>query len=164
MPADDEEAFRTLPSHYDHCFGCGSRHPTGLHLVMEGAGEGEGSRVRGWFLVSEHHQGAPGLAHGGVVSSAVDEGMGFLLWLLATPAVTAHLEVDFRRPVPVGSRLELEGWVDRLDGRKIHTSMRGTLEGELMFEARAMYLRVELEHFQPYLDRAGMRVERPYNP
>jgi hypothetical protein len=33
-----------------------------------------------------------------------------------------------------------------------------------MFEARAMYLRVELEHFQPYLDRAGMTVERPYNP
>jgi acyl-coenzyme A thioesterase PaaI-like protein len=159
-----EHTIRLGAEDYDHCFGCGREHPAGLHLVMEGAGSEASSRVRGWFLVTEHHQGAPGLAHGGVISAAVDEGMGFLLWLLATPAVTAHLEVTFRRPVPVGSRLELEGGVDRLEGRKIYTSMTGTIDGEVMFEASAMYLRVAMEHFQPYLDRAGMKVERPYNP
>ena len=33
--------------------------------------------------------------------TALDEALGALNWLLLVPAVTARLEVDFRRPVPV---------------------------------------------------------------
>ena len=129
------------------------------------SGADEDLRVRGSFTVTEHHQGAPGLAHGGVISAAVDEGMGFLLWLVQSPAVTAHLEVDFRRPLPVGSRLELEGRVDRTDGRKIFASMQGRLDGEVVVEAKALYLKVDVEHFVPYAQRIGERVaDRPYNP
>ena len=70
------DGFRPLPSHYDRCFGCGRDHPTGLHLQMWGLDDE--LRVRGSFTVTEHHQGAPGLAHGGVISAAVDEGMGYV--------------------------------------------------------------------------------------
>lgn len=118
--------------------------------------------VRGSFLVTEHHQGAPGLAHGGVIAAAVDEAMGFLLWLLATPAVTAHMEVDYRRPVPVGSRLDLEGEVERVEGRKIFARMTGRIDGEVAVEARALFVKVGVDHFQPY--QGAERVERPYNP
>jgi acyl-coenzyme A thioesterase PaaI-like protein len=132
-------------------------------MRMEGADEG--LRVRGWFKVTEHHQGAPGLAHGGVISAAVDEGMGYLLWLVGSPAVTANLQVDFRRPVPVGSRLELDGRVDQVRGRKIWASMEGRVDGEVAVEARALYLKVDLEHFLPHARRMGERLaERPYNP
>jgi acyl-coenzyme A thioesterase PaaI-like protein len=157
------DGFRELPSHYDHCFGCGRDHPTGLHLEMWGFDDE--LRVRGSFTVTEHHQGAPGLAHGGVISAAVDEGMGYLLWLVGSPAVTAHLEVDFRRPVPVGSRLELEARVDRQDERKIWAKLEGRVDGEVTVEARALYLMVGLEHFAPHAERMGERLaERPYNP
>ncbi len=122
-------------------------------------------RVRGSFTVTEHHQGAPGLAHGGVISAAVDEGMGYLLWLVQSPAVTAHLEIDYRRPVPVGSRLELDGRVDEMRGRKIYASMEGTVDGETAVEAKALYLKVGVEHFVPHAERVGERIaERPYNP
>jgi acyl-coenzyme A thioesterase PaaI-like protein len=100
-----------------------------------------------------------------VISAAVDEGMGYLLWLVGSPAVTAHLEVDFRRPVPVGSRLELEARVDRQDERKIWASLEGRVDGEVTVEARALYLMVGLEHFAPHAERMGERLaERPYNP
>lgn len=152
-------AFRPLPSHYDHCFGCGREHPTGLHLRMEG----EGREVRGSFTVTAHHQGAPMLAHGGVVASAMDEGMGYLLWLLQTPAVTGRLEIDYRRPVPVGTTLQLRGTLEKVEGRKIHTRMTGTLpDGTVAVEARAVYVQVGLDHFQPYLREE--RFENPYNP
>lgn len=161
MATEPTEEFRPLPSHYHRCFGCGPEHPAGLHLTMEGAGQ----RVRGSFLVTEHHQGAPGLAHGGVVAAAVDEGMGFLLWLLRTPAVTAHLELDYRKPVPVGTRLELEAEVERVEGRKIHARLVGRVDGEVAVEAKALYLMVGLEHFEPYIRELGEPVERPtYNP
>ena len=56
-----------IPSHFGHCFGCGELHPTGLHLV---AYAGEGLDVSAQFTVTENHQGAPGLAHGGLLSLA----------------------------------------------------------------------------------------------
>ncbi len=152
---------RPLSSHYDRCFGCGRSHPTGLHLEMSGGGD----RVRGSFLVTEHHQGAPGLAHGGVISAAVDEGMGFVLWLLETPAVTARLEVNFRRPVPVGSRLDLEGHIEKVEGRKIFARMTGHVDGELAVDAQALFLKVGVEHFAPHAERIGVDFrERTYNP
>jgi acyl-coenzyme A thioesterase PaaI-like protein len=161
--ATEPSDFRPLPSHYDHCFGCGRDHPTGLHMEM--SGDDGALRVEGSFVVTEHHQGAPGLAHGGVISAAVDEGMGYLLWLVQSPAVTAHIEVDYRQPVPVGSRLELDGRVDRIEGRKIWASMEGRVDGEVAVEARALYLKVGLEHFVPHAERMGERMsDRPYNP
>jgi acyl-CoA thioesterase FadM len=82
-----------------------------------------------------------------------------------SPAVTAHLEIDYRRPLPVGSRLELEGRVDRTDGRKIYASMEGRVEGQVVVEAKALYLKVGVEHFIPHAQRIGERMaDRPYNP
>lgn len=134
-----------------------------MHMEMYA---GEGLRVHGSFLVTEHHQGAPGLAHGGVIAAAVDEAMGFLLWLIAHPAVTAHLEVDYRKPVPVGAHLELEGEATEVDDRKIHARMTGRIDGEVAVEARALFLKVGVEHFQPHAARFGAEVGkmRTYNP
>lgn len=161
MTAEAGEAFRPLPSHYEHCFGCGREHPTGLHLQMEGSAE----TVRGSFEVTEHHQGAPGLAHGGVIAAALDEGMGYLLWLVGSPAVTARLEVDYARPVPVGTPLALEGWIERVEGRRIATAMIGRIDGRIAVRARALYLKVGVEHFVEHAQRMGQRMgDHPYNP
>jgi len=149
-----------LPSHYRSCFGCGEDHPTGLHMQVRGRKD----RVEGSFEVTEHHQGAPGLAHGGVIAAAVDEVMGFLIYLLAAPAVTVHLEVNFRKPVPVGSRLDLETHVDRIDGRKVYSTLTGRVDGTVHVEASSIYLKVEYGHFAPYLKRSGEKLDRPYNP
>ena len=78
-----------IPSHFGHCFGCGHLHPTGLHLV---AYSGEGANITATFTVTENHQGAPGLAHGGLLSLAFDEALGKLMWLIRSPAVTGRLE------------------------------------------------------------------------
>jgi len=158
-PISDEELV-PLPSHYRKCFGCGEDHPTGLHMKVRGSKD----RVEGSFLVTEHHQGAPGLAHGGVIAAAVDEAMGFLIYLLAAPAVTVHLEVDYRKPVPVGSVLQLETHIDRIDGRKVYATLTGRVDGKVHVEASSIYLRVEVGHFMPYLKRSGEKLEHPYNP
>ncbi len=136
-----------IPSHYRWCFGCGIDHPTGLHMAITA---GEGLTVSGIFRVTEHHQGAPGLAHGGVLSTALDEILGSLNWLLASPAVTGRLECDFRRPVPVGVDLVVAAEVAGVKGRRVYTRAIGRLgepDGPVAVRAAAIFVQVSLQHF-----------------
>lgn len=139
-----------IPSHYRWCFGCGNEHPTGLHLRITA---GDGLSVLGVVAVSEHHQGAPGLAHGGLLGAAFDEVLGTLNWLLGDPVVTARLETDFLRPVPVGSELHIHARVTGVLGRKVYTEAEGHLgsaDGEIAVRATALFLQVPIEHFTSF--------------
>ncbi|MFJ8939768.1 PaaI family thioesterase [Streptomyces sp. NPDC102365] len=136
-----------LGAHYDRCFGCGGGQPHGLHLE---ARAGDGVRITAEFTVQGAHQGAPGLAHGGVLASALDETLGSLNWLLRTIAVTGRLETDFVRPVPVGTVLHLEAEVTAVAGRKIYSSATGRIggpEGPVAVRADALFIEVKVDHF-----------------
>ena len=136
-----------IPSHFAHCFGCGEKHPTGLHLV---AHVGNGMDITAEFVVSENHQGAPGLAHGGLLSLAFDEALGKLMWLLRAPAVTARLETDFIKPVPMGSKLFITAEIKGQVNRKVYCSAVGRLnspDGDIAVRAAALYVIVPMTHF-----------------
>lgn len=136
-----------LGAHYDGCFGCGGDQPHGLHLQ---ARAGEGVRITAEFTVQSAHQGAPGLAHGGVLATALDETLGSLNWLLRTIAVTGRLETDFVRPVPVGTTLHLEAEVTAVAGRKIYSTATGRVggpDGPVAVRADALFVEVEVDHF-----------------
>ncbi len=136
-----------IPSHFGHCFGCGELHPTGLHLVAYAS---EGLDITAKFTVNENHQGAPGLAHGGLLSLAFDEALGKLMWLLRAPAVTGRLETDFIKPVPMGSTLHITAEITGQVNRKVYTSAIGRLnspDGEIAVRAAALYIVVPMDHF-----------------
>ena len=153
-----------IPSHYGHCFGCGDLHPTGLHLV---AHVGEGATITAEFTVTENHQGAPGLAHGGLLSLAFDEALGKLMWLLRAPAVTARLETDFLKPVPMGSTLHITAKITGQVNRKVYSSAEGRLDtpdGPLAVRAAALFVIVPMDHFlnnapKEYLDHIAKSPE-----
>jgi len=136
-----------IPSHFGHCFGCGDLHPTGLHFT---AVAGENLDLTGNFTVTENHQGAPGLAYGGLLSLAFDEALGKLMWLIRTPAVTGRLETDFLMPVPMGRTLYIDAHITGQSGRKIYTQAVGRLDsptGEVAVMAAALFISVPMEHF-----------------
>ncbi len=155
----------TLPAHYARCFGCGDEHETGLHLQVTVR---EGVALDAVFVVGDAHQGAPGLAHGGVLAAAFDEALGFLLWLLRTPGVTGRLETDFLRPVPVGTALHIAARCTGIDGRKISTEAEGRLggvDGEVAVRAKGLFIAVPLTHFTRH-GRPEQRARHAgeYNP
>lgn len=136
-----------IPSHFGHCFGCGELHPTGLHLV---AHAGAGADLTAEFTVTENHQGAPGLAHGGLLSLAFDEALGKLMWLIRAPAVTARLETDFLKPVPIGTTIHITARITGQVNRKVYTAAEGRFagaDGEIAIKAAALFVIVPMSHF-----------------
>ncbi|HEV2636920.1 MAG TPA: PaaI family thioesterase [Actinocrinis sp.] len=136
-----------LGPHYAHCFGCGDHLPNGLHLQVFA---GQGVDVSARFEVTEAHQGAPGLAHGGLLACAFDEALGSVNWLLRVPAVTGRLETDYLRPVPVGSVVHITARCVAVAGRKVYLRAEGRIngpDGELAARAAALFVQVKLTHF-----------------
>lgn len=133
-----------LPPHQPNCMGCGHENSAGIGLRMRRDGE----VIRGEVTFDRRHEGAPGFAHGGAISTALDDALGFVLLLLERPAVTARLEVDFRRPAFLGRRYEVEAWAEAINGRKL--SLAAVLRDErsgIVAEASGLFLGVEAEHF-----------------
>jgi acyl-coenzyme A thioesterase PaaI-like protein len=153
-----------VASHYRWCVGCGADHPAGLHMRVVA---GEGMTMESRLEVGEFHQGAPGLAHGGIIATAMDEAMGVLNRLLLVPAVTVHLEVDYVRPVPVGSVLHIRTSIVGHVGRKIYTAGSARLddpEGPEAVNSAALFLQVPLDHFVEHGNTALIEAaikERP---
>ncbi len=90
------------------CFGCGPGNPHGLQVRTT-------VRAEGWVgadvELSAHFQGGPGIAHGGIQATVLDEVMGFAVHAavddtdLEMAIVTVELSLRYRRPAPVEAPL-----------------------------------------------------------
>ena len=94
-----------------------------------------------------HHQGGPGIAHGGIVGAALDEACGLLATWHRFPAVTARIAIRYRRPAPINRPLQVTARVDADRGRRIEISAELRDGDELLAEADGAFLHVPLEHF-----------------
>lgn len=82
--------------------------------------------------------GFPGLMHGGISASLLDESMGNILDLngalrkearaFTTPNVTGGLDIKYLKPVPTNAVLYIRAIVEEMDGRK--TKIRGEIKNE----------------------------------
>jgi uncharacterized protein (TIGR00369 family) len=94
------------------CFLCGRDNPVGLKMVWEN--HPEDGEIRGTVTVPEHFNGYPGIVHGGIVASILDETAGRAVLLEGEPddlMVTAKMEVTYRRPTPTSTPLLVVGHV-----------------------------------------------------
>lgn len=135
-----------LPRHYAGCFACGDLEG-GLRMRFRVV---EPLTVESVVTLDTHHQGAPGLAHGGVIAAVFDEALGALQAFVQEPAVTAHLGVDYRRPVPIGTPVHVLSRLDARDGRKLRVSAEahlGAVDGPVAATATGLFVVVPVEHF-----------------
>ena len=94
-----------------------------------------------------HHQGGPGIAHGGIVGAALDEACGLLATWHRFPTVTARIAIRYRKPAPINVSLLASARVTAERGRRIEIAGELRLDGELLAEAEGTFLHVPLEHF-----------------
>jgi acyl-CoA thioesterase FadM len=72
------------------------------------------------------------------------------MWLLRAPAVTARLETDFLRPVPMGTVLYISASITGQVGRKVYSEAIGRLDGpdgEIAVRAASLFVIVPMKHF-----------------
>ena len=116
----------------NYCFCCGAANPHGLKLSVVPDGH---SGVLTEFTAEKKYCGWSNYLHGGLISLIFDELLGWLSFSLGYDAVTARLEVRYRHPVALGSRLVLSGELERETRRilDIRTTARlhdGTLAAD----------------------------------
>lgn len=99
--------------------------------------------LSGSVVVGPAFTGPPGLVHGGTQSTMLDHTMGLLVAGTGRTAVTARLEVDFRRGAPVGSELELTARIESIEGRKVRVQGEIRFGGETCAHGRALFVVVD---------------------
>lgn len=135
------------------CFVCGRENPHGLRVDFFD----DGQLVWTELTPADHHQGWPGVLHGGIVSAVLDETIGRVAFLHDRWVQTARLELRFHKPAPLGQRLVAVGELTR-DARRL-MEMRGqlfTAEGnELLAEASGTFVRLPDEARDELARRLG---------
>jgi acyl-coenzyme A thioesterase PaaI-like protein len=134
-----------IPPHHDPaCFGCGTNE-LGLKMALP---EAEGSEsYESTVTFSEHHQGGPGIVHGGIVGAALDEACGLLATWYRFPTVTARIAIRFRRPVPINTPLRIVSRVTATRGRRIEIAAELYGGDDVLADAEGAFLHVPFEHF-----------------
>jgi len=106
----------------------------------------DGRRAIGEFAVRDVHQGWPGLAHGGVAAAALDEAMGWAMYAAGAWALTAKMEIRYRRPLRLGEKAIVSAELTRSRGRwlEVKGEMRDA-SGNLLAQAKGVFVRLPEE-------------------
>jgi acyl-coenzyme A thioesterase PaaI-like protein len=138
-----------------NCFACGTLNTGGLHLDLHVDGE------RCWtdLEIPERFQGWDEIAHGGIVATILDEVMAWSLVDADNWGLTARLTVAFKRPVPLGRPIHVEGWITESRRRVITTAGRMVAggSGEVLATAEALYVAATDDRKRELKERYGYR-------
>jgi acyl-coenzyme A thioesterase PaaI-like protein len=129
-----------LITHHELCFGCGQANLFGLQLEVEPRDDGS---VAGRFFVKQDHQGPPGVAHGGILATALDEAMALLVHHEGIHALTTGLEVRLRAPAPVGTFVDVTAEIEARDGRRLELVAIARNDSREIATARGTFVEVE---------------------
>jgi acyl-coenzyme A thioesterase PaaI-like protein len=135
----DSQTLAKEQPRYTGCFVCGTKNPIGLKVVFYN----DDKRVWTEFTPGVEHQGYPGIMHGGILYTLLDETIGRAAYLREMWVMTARMQVRYRHPVPTGSRLRIEGEIVRVRGRVVEANGRALLaDGTVAAEASGLFMEI----------------------
>tara|TARA_B100001094_G_C17539445_1_gene488384 strand:- start:100 stop:516 length:417 start_codon:yes stop_codon:yes gene_type:complete len=133
-----------LISDANHCFVCGPGNPIGLKLSFKI----ENDVCLSEFTPKENHCGYDGVTHGVIVFSALDDVMANWLFLRGFRAFTAKCEIRYFDPLPIGTKVRLEGHCRKQKARL--TQMEGMMirqdTDELVAQTDASFMMILNKH------------------
>jgi acyl-coenzyme A thioesterase PaaI-like protein len=125
------------------CWVCGPENKVGLGVRFGPEGE-NGSRA--YYTARAEHGGWPGILHGGVALTLMDEAFGWSLYFHGSAGLTGRFDARLRQQIPVGAKLVIRAWTT--EKRKKFAKARAEIRqdsdsGPLLAEADAMMFLIE---------------------
>ena len=122
-----------------HCFACGTDNPIGLNMQFHRLGD----MVCSDITLQRNHEGWEGMAHGGIISTLLDEVMSWtVLYFKRTFLVTRKMNIKYIKPVSLGIPLTARGKIlDEPGNSKIE--VRGEIvdaAGKLLVRSRGEFV------------------------
>jgi acyl-coenzyme A thioesterase PaaI-like protein len=121
---------------YPDTFVSGSQNKNGMKMKAFF----QDSKVVTRYTFDKQFQGGPGVVHGGILSAAVDDLMGYAAIIHKRACVTAKLEVNYILPVQIEKEFIIEAWISGIDGKKIYAESIIFDEETIHTETNAMFI------------------------
>jgi acyl-coenzyme A thioesterase PaaI-like protein len=101
-------------------------------------------RIGGTAQFRRFHLGRNGAVHGGCIAQLFDSLLGYTAFRLTRSLYqrTAFLHVDYRKIVPIETKLQVDAGVDHVDGRKMFIAGRLLDDEVVLAEANALFLKL----------------------
>ena len=128
------------------CFACGAENPFGLQMTFES----NGTQLRSRLTVSPRFRGWSNLVHGGILSTILDETMGWTaIHLTQRLILTKGMNVAFIKPVRINTPLSILGFIkERSSDRKaLMVAEIRDEEGTLCASAQGDFVLFTMEEF-----------------
>lgn len=139
-------------SGYQACFGCGLRNDAGLQLVFRL----EGNEVVTEFTPDVRFQGFPGVVHGGILATLLDEALSRTATVEGRWVMTGRLEIRYRRAAPLGHALRVSARTLSSRSRMVHAEGEIRLAdepGAVVAEAKGTFLPLPAGYQQRVVDQ-----------
>jgi uncharacterized protein (TIGR00369 family) len=153
---------KPLPEH-GPCFVCGTENPQSMGCRWFVRDNGS---IYGQATLTLAQQGPPRHVHGGASAALIDEAMGTAVWYAGYTAAAVNLNVDFRRPVPLGVLLHITAAITAQDGRKVYAQGEIRLpDGQIAVTGKGIFVEAEhlfvpfAEEYAKFLDVRGEKVD-----
>jgi acyl-coenzyme A thioesterase PaaI-like protein len=139
------------PDDFSHCYGCGRHNEQGHRIKTFWDGDETVTR----FTPENYHIAIPGYVYGGLIASLIDchsMGTAALVSYRADKRepgtlppyryVTASLQVDYIKPTPLGTELEIRGKVIEIKGRKVISETTVSANGEITARGKVVAVQI----------------------
>ena len=131
------------PNATNGCFGCGGANERGMRLTFEQ--DDKARCIRGTFRLGAEYAGGAGFLHGGIIATLLDEAMGKVNRFRGVRAVTAELNVEYLRPVPVEQEIVVEAREVEAKGRNLfHVGEIRSVKGEVLARGRGRFVEIKM--------------------
>lgn len=126
----------------NYCFACGKNNPEGMHLRF--SYDEKSKRFVSRFRLGRRYTGPPGHAHGGVIATILDEGMGKVNKIHNVVALTSEISVHYLKPVPLNKPLRVEARGVSVRGRRhINAAEILNRKGEVLASSRGTFIAID---------------------
>ena len=131
--------------------------PVGFRLV--------GDEMHAEHVFDAPYNGPPTAVHGGMIALVFDELLGCLGAMREVGGFTGTLTIRYRSLTPIGEKIRMRAWIDRVEGRKtfirgsFHRGEPGSGEERLCAEAEGIFIKAKQDVMEATIAAARQRVD-----